>query len=58
MQTNVYVDKFLRPGFMYYTHVPGEEIKPGTNDIDKVTAVPENKYLVVQGSEYVTGATI
>ncbi len=54
MQNKVYVDKFLRPGFMYYTHVPGEEMKPKTNDIEKVMAVPQNKYLVVRGLEYRT----
>lgn len=29
-QTPIYVDKFLRPGFMYYAGKPGIEIIPQT----------------------------
>lgn len=34
-QKPVYVDKFLRPGFMYYTGTPGEEVKPKSGDLTK-----------------------
>ena len=52
LQATVYVDKFLRPGFMYYTHIPGKEIKAGTNDVDTAFAGSENNYIIVRGLEY------
>lgn len=50
-QKPVYVDKFLRPGFMYYTGVPGEEVKPKSGDLARVLNDPGQKYVLVQGLE-------
>lgn len=38
-QKPVYVDKFLRPGFMYYTGAPGEEVKPKSGDLARVLMI-------------------
>lgn len=50
-QKPVYVDKFLRPGFMYYTGTPGEEVKPKSGDLTKVLNDPGQKYVLVRGLE-------
>lgn len=50
-QKPVYVDKFLRPGFMYYTGVPGEEVKPKSGDLARVLNDPGQKYVLVRGLE-------
>ena len=50
-QKPVYVDKFLRPGFMYYTGAPGEEVKPKSGDLARVLNDPGQKYLLVRGLE-------
>ena len=50
-QKPVYVDKFLRPGFMYYTGVPGEEVKPKSGDLARVLNDPGQKYRLVRGLE-------
>ena len=50
-QKPVYVDKFLRPGFMYYTGTLGEEVKPKSGDLTKVLNDPGQKYVLVRGLE-------
>ena len=50
-QKPVYVDKFLRPGFMYYTGAPGEEVKPKSGDLGRVLNDPGQKYVLVRGLE-------
>jgi 4-amino-4-deoxy-L-arabinose transferase-like glycosyltransferase len=49
----VYVDKFIRPGFMFYTHIPGIEV---TTAIDKSIETIKNdsrpKYAVMRRSLY------
>ena len=50
-QKPVYVDKFLRPGFMYYTGAPGEEVKPKSGDLARVLNDPGQKYVLVRGLE-------
>ena len=52
LTANVYVDKFLRPGFMYYTHIPGEELKPGVGDAYTIPENSINNYIIVRGLEY------
>ncbi|HIU64523.1 MAG TPA: glycosyltransferase family 39 protein [Candidatus Avacidaminococcus intestinavium] len=49
---DVYVDKFLRPGFMYYTELPGEELRPDTQDFSALFKVQRTRYVVVRGLEY------
>ena len=48
----VHVDKFLRPGFMYYANVPGTEMKPETSDFADLLKTGGAKYIVVRGLEY------
>ncbi len=48
----VYVDKFLRPGFMYYTGIAGEEMLPKTDALAKALNDAQPKYIVVRGLEY------
>ncbi|MCD7874058.1 MAG: glycosyltransferase family 39 protein [Acidaminococcaceae bacterium] len=50
-QKPVYVDKFLRPGFMYYTGEPGLEVKPKSNDLAAALNAPNTKYILVRGLE-------
>jgi len=52
LTANVYVDKFLRPGFMYYTRIPGEELKPGIEDTFDFPHIAGNSYIIVRGLEY------
>lgn len=51
-QITVHIDKFLRPGFMYYAHVPGIEMKPETTDFADLFKASGSKYIVVRGLEY------
>lgn len=48
----VYVDKFIRPGFMYYAKTPGIELLPGTGALEGALRKKEHKYIVVRGLEY------
>jgi 4-amino-4-deoxy-L-arabinose transferase-like glycosyltransferase len=54
LTANVYIDKLLRPGFMYYTHIPGEELKAESGDTPTptITAKSANNYIIVRGLEY------
>ncbi len=49
---SVHIDKFLRPGFMYYSNIPGIEMKPETSDFADLFKNGETKYIVVRGLEY------
>ena len=51
-QTPVYVDKFLRPGFMYYAGKPGIEMIPQTGALTDALRDGSKKYLLVRGLEY------
>ena len=49
----LYIDKFLRPGFMLYTDIPG--IEADTNSEKSLEAVkqdPRSKYIVMRESMY------
>ena len=48
----VYIDKFLRPGFMYYTGIAGKELLPKTDALQKAVTDAEPKYVVVRRLEY------
>lgn len=48
----VHVDKFLRPGFMYYSGKPGTEMLPGTGDFAEALRTGGHKYIIVRGLEY------
>lgn len=50
--TAIYVDKFLRPGFMYYTGKPGVEMLPKTDAFATTLQNGEHKYFLVRGLEY------
>lgn len=50
--TTIYVDKFLRPGFMYYAGKPGVEMLPKTDAFAKALQNGEHKYFLVRGLEY------
>lgn len=50
--TTIYVDKFLRPGFMYYAGKPGIEMLPKTDAFAKALQNGEHKYFLVRGLEY------
>lgn len=47
----IYVDKFIRPGFMWYTRIPGKEMVPKTNDFSKALQSNDWTYYVVRGLE-------
>lgn len=47
----VYVDKFLRPGFMYYNGEPGNEIIPNSKDLSQAINDPQQKYILIRGLE-------
>lgn len=49
---SLHVDKFLRPGFMFYARQPGVEMKPETSDFADLFKSKEAKYVVVRGLEY------
>ncbi|MBR5857864.1 MAG: glycosyltransferase family 39 protein, partial [Phascolarctobacterium sp.] len=51
-ETEIYVDKFLRPGFMYYAGKPGVEMLPKTDAFAKALRKEEHKYFLVRGLEY------
>ncbi len=51
-ETVIYVDKFLRPGFMYYAGKPGVEMVPRTDAFAKALQNGEHKYFLVRGLEY------
>lgn len=51
-KTPIYVDKFLRPGFMYYAGTPGIEVLPKTNALSEALSNGEHKYILVRGLEY------
>ena len=48
----LYVDKFLRPGFMYYTGIAGEEMLPKTDALQKAVSDAAPKYIVVRRLEF------
>ncbi len=48
----LYVDKFLRPGFMYYAHRHGKEMLPQTGAFAEALRDGSHKYIVVRGLEY------
>lgn len=50
--TTIYVDKFLRPGFMYYAGKPGIEMLPKTDAFANALQNGEHKYFLVRGLEY------
>lgn len=50
--TTIYVDKFLRPGFMYYAGKPGVEMIPKTDTLQNAMADGSHKYILVRGLEY------
>ena len=50
--TPIYVDKFLRPGFMFYAGKPGQEMLPNTDAMAKALADGSHKYILVRGLEY------
>lgn len=47
----VYVDKFLRPGFMYYSGTAGIEMLPKTGAFADAIRNGEEKYILVRGLE-------
>ncbi len=47
----VYVDKFLRPGFMYYSGKPGVKIEPKSGDLVAALNDAQKKYILVRGLE-------
>ncbi|MDO4178619.1 MAG: glycosyltransferase family 39 protein [Phascolarctobacterium sp.] len=47
----VHVDKFLRPGFMWYTRAPGKEMLPKTDDFKNALQKEGWNYYVVRGLE-------
>lgn len=48
---SVYVDKFLRPGFMYYTHKPGINFVPKTNELSSIINSDKKGYIIVRDLE-------
>lgn len=48
---NVYVDKFLRPGFMYYTHKPGVNFIPKTDELSTIINSDKKGYIIVRDLE-------
>ncbi len=51
-ETPIYVDKFLRPGFMYYAGKPGTEMLPQTEAMADALKEGSHKYILVRGLEY------
>lgn len=47
----IYVDKFLRPGFMYYSGTAGIEMLPKTGAFADAIRDGEEKYILVRGLE-------
>lgn len=50
--TPIYVDKFLRPGFMFYAGKPGKEMLPNTEAMADALRDGTPKYILVRGLEY------
>ena len=50
--TPIYVDKFLRPGFMYYAGKAGIEMIPKTGALPEALRNGQHKYILVRGLEY------
>lgn len=50
--SEVYVDEYLRAGFLYYTGIKSKEIIPETEDLSKALNDSERKYVIVRGLEY------
>lgn len=50
--STIYVDKFLRPGFMYYSGRPGIEMLPNTGAMAEAMRQKGYKYILVRGLEY------
>ena len=48
----LHIDKFLRPGFMFYTDIPGEELLPATTEFADLFKVQGERYILVRGLEY------
>lgn len=48
----LYVDKFLRPGMMYYSHRHGKEMLPQTGAFAEALRDGSRKYIMVRGLEY------
>ena len=48
----IYVDKFLRPGFMYYAGKAGTEMLPKTDALQNALQSAGHKYILVRGLEY------
>lgn len=48
----LYVDKFLRPGMMYYAHRHGAELLPQTGAFVEALRDGSRKYIMVRGLEY------
>lgn len=48
----LYVDKFLRPGMMYYAHRHGKEMLPQTGAFAEALRDGSRKYIMVRGLEY------
>ncbi len=48
----IYVDKFLRPGFMFYAGKAGTELLPNTDSFSAALADGKAKYILVRGLEY------
>ncbi|MDY4919971.1 MAG: glycosyltransferase family 39 protein [Phascolarctobacterium sp.] len=51
-ETPIYVDKFLRPGFMYYAGKAGVEMLPQTGALPEALRNGQHKYILVRGLEY------
>lgn len=48
----LYVDKFLRPGVMFYGHRHGKEMVPQTGAFAEALKDGEHKFIIVRGLEY------
>ncbi|MEG2069615.1 MAG: glycosyltransferase family 39 protein [Acidaminococcaceae bacterium] len=48
----VHVDKFLRPGFMFYARTPGVELKPELTNLREVLTTSNPQYLIMRGLVY------
>lgn len=48
---SLYVDKFLRPGMMFYGHRHGKEMVPQTGALAAALKDGEHKYIIVRGLE-------
>ena len=46
----IHVDKFLRPGFKYYSRYAGEDMVPRTDDFSNALKNGEHKYFLLRGT--------